>query len=103
MAGEGKVNFRRLPVLLPRSSGGRLESCLLGASCLERAPGRLEAGVRGSELAMCPDHPRKVKSYCRPEVGGMESGPGNVTELHKEASLAVGHPEEKQFLQVCCR
>ena len=35
-----------------------------------------------------PDHPRKVKSYCRPEVGGRESGPGNVTDLlHREARL----------------
>ena len=31
-----------------------------------------------------PDHPRKVKSYCRPELGGL----GNVTELlHREARL----------------
>ena len=35
-----------------------------------------------------PDHPRKVKSYCRPEVGGRESGQGNVTDLlHREARL----------------
>ena len=35
-----------------------------------------------------PDHPRKVKSSCRPKVGVMESGPGNVTELiHREARL----------------
>ena len=35
-----------------------------------------------------PDHPRTVKSYCRPEVGGRESGQGNVTDLlHREARL----------------
>ena len=35
-----------------------------------------------------PDDPRKVKRYCRPEVGGRESGPGNVTDLlHREARL----------------
>ena len=35
-----------------------------------------------------PDRPRKVKRYCRPEVGGRESGPGNVTDLlHREARL----------------
>ena len=35
-----------------------------------------------------PDHPRKVKRYCRPGVGGRESGPGNVTDLlHREARL----------------
>ena len=35
-----------------------------------------------------PDHPRKVKSYCRPEVGGRESGQGNATDLlHREARL----------------
>ena len=35
-----------------------------------------------------PDHPRKVKRYWRPEVGGRELGPGNVTDLlHREARL----------------
>jgi len=35
-----------------------------------------------------PDDPRKVKRYCRPEVGGRESGPGNATDLlHMEARL----------------
>ena len=35
-----------------------------------------------------PDDPRKVTRYCRPEVGGRESGPGNVTDLlHREARL----------------
>ena len=68
---------------------------MLIASCLEGKPKKLEAGDRGSEPVRCPDllqgkpdHPCKVKSYCRPEVGGRESGPGNVTDLlHREARL----------------
>ena len=80
---------------------------MLIASCLEGTPKNLRQVIGDQNLPGVltffrgkPDNPRKVKRYCRPEVGGRESGPGNVTDLlHREA----GQPEEEKNLQVCCR
>ena len=51
-----------------------------------------------------PDDPRKVKRYCRPEVGGRESSPCNVTDLlHREARLLwqQGSLRRKSFGRFC--
>ena len=53
--GRGKVEFLRLPVFLPWSSGQRLYNFLLVASCFEGAPKIPDVGVRGLEPARCPD------------------------------------------------
>ena len=74
-----------LPASDLRWEAGKL---LFSCQLFERGPILHKSGVRGSEPARCPDllqeearPPRKVKSYCRPEVGVGESDPVIITDL----------------------